>query len=46
VNFLTREEQDRIPAAYGGNYERLVTLKQKYDPDNMFRINQNIRPDR
>jgi hypothetical protein len=46
VNFLTQEEQDRIPAAYGDNYERLVTLKRKYDPDNMFRINQNIRPDR
>jgi FAD/FMN-containing dehydrogenase len=30
--------------AYGANYKRLVTLKQKYDPDNLFRQNQNIRP--
>lgn len=44
VNFLTAEEGDRVGAAYGGNYERLVGLKGRYDPMNMFRLNQNIRP--
>jgi len=44
VNFMTQEETDRIRAAYGGNYDRLVELKNKYDPTNLFRLNQNIRP--
>ncbi len=44
VNFLTQEEQDRVRAAYGGNYDRLVQLKRKYDPTNLFRLNQNIQP--
>jgi FAD/FMN-containing dehydrogenase len=44
VNFLTQEEQERVPAAYGSNYARLAALKKKYDPDNVFRVNQNIRP--
>jgi FAD/FMN-containing dehydrogenase len=44
VNFMTEDEQDRVQAAYGVNYERLVALKQKYDAGNMFRINQNIKP--
>ncbi|HSK18920.1 MAG TPA: FAD-binding oxidoreductase [Longimicrobiales bacterium] len=44
VNLLAADERDRVPAAYGANYERLVQLKKKYDPDNMFRINQNIPP--
>jgi FAD/FMN-containing dehydrogenase len=44
VNFLTQEEGDRVPAAYGLNYGRLVQLKREYDPDNLFRTNQNIRP--
>ncbi len=45
VNFLSDESDDRIMAAYGAaKYERLVTLKNKYDPTNFFRINQNIRP--
>jgi FAD/FMN-containing dehydrogenase len=44
VNFLTQDEADRIPAAYGVNYARLVRLKDKYDPTNLFRVNQNIRP--
>jgi len=44
VNFLTQEEQGRVPAAYGDNYARLVTAKNKYDPTNLFSVNQNIRP--
>jgi FAD/FMN-containing dehydrogenase len=44
VNFLTQEEQDRVPAAYGENYARLVTVKNRYDPTNLFSVNQNIRP--
>jgi hypothetical protein len=46
VNFLTGEEGDaRVRAAYGdANYERLVEIKNKYDPHNMFRLNQNIPP--
>jgi hypothetical protein len=44
VNFLTQEEGDRIRAAYGRNYDRLVKLKNKYDPRNLFKVNQNIRP--
>ncbi|PKK83234.1 MAG: FAD-linked oxidase [candidate division Zixibacteria bacterium HGW-Zixibacteria-1] len=42
VNFLTAEETDRINAAYGGNYERLLKIKLKYDPENLFCLNQNI----
>ena len=44
VNFMTQEDQGRIGAAYGGNYDRLVALKKKYDPNNLFRLNQNIQP--
>jgi len=46
VNFLTGEEGDeRVRAAYGAaNYKRLVEIKNKYDPQNMFRLNQNIPP--
>ena len=44
VNFLTEEEGDRIAAAYGPNYARLVQAKQQYDPGNLFRMNQNIKP--
>ncbi|HEX6615273.1 MAG TPA: FAD-binding oxidoreductase [Gemmatimonadales bacterium] len=44
VNFMTQEEGDRVRAAYGSNYERLVELKKKYDPANLFCMNQNIRP--
>ncbi|MDO8770132.1 MAG: FAD-binding oxidoreductase [Burkholderiaceae bacterium] len=44
VNFLTDDEPERIKAAYGPGYERLVSAKKKYDPDNLFRMNQNIRP--
>ena len=44
INFLGDEGQERIRSAYGPNYERLVALKNKYDPTNLFRLNQNIRP--
>ena len=44
VNFMTEEEQDRVRAAYGDSYERLAKLKNKYDPANLLRLNQNIRP--
>ena len=44
VNHLDAEEADRIQGAYDGNYERLLALKNKYDPANLFRLNQNIKP--
>ncbi len=44
VNFLGTEGEERIRAAYGANYERLARVKQRYDPDNFFRVNQNIAP--
>jgi FAD/FMN-containing dehydrogenase len=44
VNFLGQEGEERVRAAYGSNYERLVRLKNKYDPTNFFRMNQNIQP--
>jgi FAD/FMN-containing dehydrogenase len=45
VNFMMDDEGDaRIKATYGGNYERLTTVKRKYDPNNVFRVNQNIKP--
>ena len=44
VNFMMEEGEDRVKATYGSNYERLTAIKQKYDPTNLFRVNQNIKP--
>ncbi len=44
VNHLDAEEANRIQGAYTRNYDKLVSLKNKYDPTNLFRLNQNIRP--
>jgi FAD/FMN-containing dehydrogenase len=44
VNFLTADEDDRIGAAYGPSYTRLAQVKRKYDPKNLFCVNQNIKP--
>jgi FAD/FMN-containing dehydrogenase len=44
ANYLEDEGDPHARAAYGANYDRLVNLKSKYDPTNLFRINQNIRP--
>ncbi|TGN40298.1 FAD-binding oxidoreductase [Marinobacter confluentis] len=44
INFLSSDETDRVEFAYGQAYQRLVEIKQKYDPDNLFRVNQNINP--
>ena len=44
VNFMTEEEGDRVSAAYGSNYDRLVQIKKRYDPENIFHLNQNIQP--
>ena len=44
VNFMGGDEDDRVPEAYQQRWERLVAIKSHYDPDNLFRLNQNIRP--
>ncbi len=44
VNFMSADEVERVPSAYGGNWQRLVAVKRRWDPDNMFCSNQNIRP--
>ena len=43
VNFMTGDESDRVAAAYGENYSRLKEIKKKYDPENFFHNNQNIK---
>ncbi|NJD54857.1 MAG: FAD-binding oxidoreductase [Nitrospirae bacterium] len=44
VNFLTADEGNRVRAAYGPNYDRLARVKREYDANNLFRMNQNIKP--
>jgi hypothetical protein len=44
VNMMMDEGQERVRAAYGDNYDRLARIKKQYDPDNLFRVNQNIQP--
>jgi FAD/FMN-containing dehydrogenase len=44
VNFMSGDDQHRVRANYGASYERLVAVKRRYDPDNLFRINQNVVP--
>src|SRR5690606_30968333 len=44
VNFMTQDESDRVRSAYGKNFERLATIKARVDPNNVFRVNQNVLP--
>lgn len=45
VNFMDADEaENRVELSYGDNYKRLASIKAKYDPDNLFRVNQNIKP--
>ena len=44
VNFMMEEGEDRVRASYRDNYDRLSKVKAKYDPENFFRVNQNIKP--
>jgi FAD/FMN-containing dehydrogenase len=44
VNFMMDEGEERVKATYGDNYKRLAEIKSKYDPTNLFRVNQNIKP--
>ena len=43
MNYVTEEETERLRGAYGAHYDRLSEIKQRYDPDNLFSMNQNIR---
>jgi FAD/FMN-containing dehydrogenase len=44
INFMPGDETERVEAAYGANYRRLAELKMRYDPMNLFRVNQNVQP--
>ncbi len=44
VNFLSEDDEQRLPGTYGPNFARLAEIKAKYDPHNLFRVNQNIQP--
>jgi FAD/FMN-containing dehydrogenase len=46
INFMPADEGDRVQEAYGASYHRLAALKQRYDPANLFRMNQNVAPQR
>jgi len=46
INMIMDEGEDRVKASYGANYERLAETKAKYDPQNFFHVNQNIKPSR
>jgi len=44
INFMSGDEQDRVPEAYHERWDRMVAVKTQYDPDNFFRLNQNVPP--
>ena len=44
VNYLADDESARVASAYGPNLDRLVEIKRRFDPDNLFRLNHNIDP--
>lgn len=44
INFLTQDETERVASAYGATYQKLIEIKKKYDPENFFRMNLNIKP--
>ena len=44
VNMMMDEGEERVRASYRDNYDRLAQVKAKYDPENLFRVNQNIQP--
>jgi FAD/FMN-containing dehydrogenase len=44
IDFMADEGEDRLRESYRDNYDRLVPIKRKYDPSNLFRLNQNIKP--
>jgi FAD/FMN-containing dehydrogenase len=44
VNFMSGDDQVRVRANYRRNYDRLAEIKRRYDPDNLFRMNQNVAP--
>jgi hypothetical protein len=44
INFMMEEGQERVQASYRDNYDRLAEVKAKYDPNNLFKVNQNILP--
>jgi hypothetical protein len=46
VNFMSGDEQDRVPEAYQERWERMLAVKSHYDPKNFFRMNQNVQPRR